>query len=81
MRDGKPIDYEREGRISKNTETNALHIKKATVDDSNRYTCVAENGLDSDEATASLTVKGKLNSHCQVSYMSGEIKICLLNIM
>ena len=58
-RNGEPIDYEQEGRISKNMADNSLTISQVVVDDSGEYTCVASNGLDSDEVTAQLTVKGE----------------------
>ena len=38
----------------------ALIIKNAQLADSGRYTCIASLGLDSDRATAILTVKSKI---------------------
>ena len=58
-RNGETIDYEREGRISKNMADNSLTIGSVAVGDSGEYTCIASNGLDSDEVTAQLVVKGK----------------------
>ena len=58
-RNGETIDYEREGRISKNMADNSLTIGSVAVGDSGEYTCIASNGLDSDEVTAQLVVKGE----------------------
>ena len=46
-------------RISQNTREHSLQIMGATVRDTGDYTCVAQNSIDSDEATARLVVQGK----------------------
>lgn len=62
-KDGRIIDFQREGRLSMNVITHALIITGAQVEDSAEYTCTADNGLDSAEVKATLVVKGK-SSHC-----------------
>ena len=59
QKNGKVIDFEREGRLSMNVNEHTLIISQAQVSDSARYTCVADNGLDSDSITAELKVRGK----------------------
>ena len=58
-RDGEEIHYEREPRISCDIMDNSLTIVACEEGDSGQYTCVADNGLDSDEFTAVLSVTGK----------------------
>ena len=57
-RDGRPIDFNKERRLRLNVNDNSLTIVESRVDDSGEYTCRADNGLDADEVTAQLTVKG-----------------------
>ncbi|KAI0231979.1 hypothetical protein LSAT2_017679, partial [Lamellibrachia satsuma] len=46
---------------------NSLTISQVVVDDSGEYTCVASNGLDSDEVTAQLTVKDRPDPPTSIS--------------
>ena len=58
-RDGDEIDFKVQKRLRYNVNDHTLTIIGSEVTDSGEYTCVADNGLDSDEVTAQLTVKGK----------------------
>ena len=48
--------------------TFSIHVKRylsvvgARVQDTAEYTCVADNGLDTDEHTAAVVIKGKARS-------------------
>ena len=57
-RNGEEINFDNEPRFRLNANDNTLTIMASEIDDSGVYTCVAENGVDSDEATAVLTVEG-----------------------
>ena len=59
-RNGTFIKLAQEQYISKNTLDNSLTIENTNVADSNTYTCVASNQLDSDEFTVTLTVRGNV---------------------
>jgi len=60
LKNGELINYQREGRISKNVNDHSLTLTQVTVEDSGTYTCKASvEDLDSDSATAALTVKDK----------------------
>ncbi len=59
LKDGVEIDLVREGRYDMDVVTKSLTIRGARVDDSSTYTCLADNGIDTDEVTASLVVRGK----------------------
>ena len=76
-RNGETIDYEREKRVSKNMADNSLTIGTVAVGDSGEYTCVASNGLDTDEVTAQLIVKGESS---QLSGVDGVVQIKILKI-
>jgi receptor-type tyrosine-protein phosphatase zeta len=56
-RNGFPIDFTNEGRVSMNMMDNSLKITGCQVRDTAEYTCIASNGLDSTEVTAKLTVR------------------------
>lgn len=58
-KDGQIINYELAQRVFKNTMDNSLTIS-GTISwgDTGKYTCMASNGLDSDEASAQLIVQG-----------------------
>lgn len=58
LKNGHEINYFKEGRISKDMRDSSLHITMATPEDSGSYTCVASNGIDEDQSTAQLTVRG-----------------------
>ena len=58
-RNGEEINFDSEPRFHINVNANTLMIVASEVEDSGEYTCVAENGVDSDDATAVLTVEGK----------------------
>jgi receptor-type tyrosine-protein phosphatase zeta len=55
------IDYDKDPRITRNKIDKSLRIVGITVEDTGEYTCVADNGLDSDEATATITVQDRPN--------------------
>ena len=55
-RDGEGIDFTNEPRFLHNPADNTLTIIASEVGDSGDYTCVADNGVDFDEVTATLTV-------------------------
>ncbi|ELT99433.1 hypothetical protein CAPTEDRAFT_120325, partial [Capitella teleta] len=56
-KNGRLIDFQREGRLSMNMNDHSLIITGAQVEDSAEYTCVAGNGLDNDSISATLKVK------------------------
>ena len=58
-RNGFPIDFVNEGRVSMNMMDNSLRITGSHVQDTAEYKCIASNGLDSVEVTAKLTVRGE----------------------
>lgn len=47
-------------RMTTNKQDNSLTISGTIVRDSGSYTCVATNGLDQEEASAMLTVRGEI---------------------
>ena len=55
-RDGDGIDFANEPRFLHNATDNTLMIIASEVGDSGNYACVADNGVDFDEVTATLTV-------------------------
>ena len=57
-KDGDFIDYRVAQRMFKNIMDNSLSISGTIAQDTAKYTCVAVNGLDSDEASAQLVVQG-----------------------
>lgn len=57
LKDGQKIDLS-DPNIEQRPE-GTLIIKKASSKDTANYTCVVSNGLDSDNSTASLVVKGQ----------------------
>ena len=59
MKDGEFIDYSLAQRMFKNEMDNSLTITGTISLDTAKYTCVASNGLDEDEASAQLIVQGK----------------------
>ena len=58
-KDGEFIDYELAQRIFRNNMDNSLTISGTISLDTGKYTCVAQNGLDSDEKSAQLVVQGR----------------------
>ena len=58
-KDDQFIDYEMAQRVFKNYMDNSLTISGLYILDTGKYTCVASNGLDTDEASAQLVVQGK----------------------
>lgn len=56
-KDGQIIDYALAQRVFKNTMDNSLTISGTISLDTGKYTCVASNGLDSDEHSAQLVVQ------------------------
>ena len=57
-KDGERIDYLVAQRMFKNEMDNSLTISGTISLDTGKYTCVAINGLDQDEASAQLVVQG-----------------------
>ena len=58
-KDGEFINYELAQRIFLNDLDNSLTISGTISLDTGKYTCVARNGLDSDEKSAQLVVQGR----------------------
>ena len=58
-RNGEEIDFTNEPRFSMDSTDNSLTISGVQAGDLGLYTCVAENGIDSDEAVAVLNMEGK----------------------
>ncbi|KAK3592726.1 hypothetical protein CHS0354_007728 [Potamilus streckersoni] len=56
LRDGQPIDFVTERRLTVSAEGQLLHIKGAQIDDAAVYTCVAANEAGSTEQTYDLDV-------------------------
>jgi len=50
LRDGHPIDYDSQERITFNSVDNSLNIVRAEVDDTAAYICHGNNGLDESES-------------------------------
>ena len=59
-KDGQIIDYNLAQRVFKNNMDNSLTISGTINLDTAKYSCMATNGLDSDESSAQLIVQGKL---------------------
>lgn len=57
-KDGQLIDYRLAQRMFKNFMDNSLTISGTITLDTAKYSCVASNGLDTDEADAQLIVQG-----------------------
>lgn len=57
-KDGQMINYALAQRVFKNDMDNSLTISGTISLDTGKYTCVASNGLDEDEASAQLVVQG-----------------------
>ena len=58
-KDGQLIDYALAQRVFKNDMDNSLTISGTISLDTGKYTCMATNGLDENEASAQLVVQGK----------------------
>ena len=58
-RNGDRIDFETEPRFLHDATDDTLTIIASEVGDSGNYSCLAENGVDSDEVIIVLTVNGK----------------------
>ena len=58
-KDNQPIDYEIAQRVFKNQMDNSLTISGLYILDTGKYTCVASNGIDTDERSAQLVVQGE----------------------
>jgi hypothetical protein len=58
LKNGEPIDYKTNPRYYKDINTHALHILESVGSDSADYTCHVASDIDSDSATAKLTVRG-----------------------
>lgn len=63
LKDGKPVDLSPK-RIKK-MPNNDLLINGTIASDTGIYTCVADNGLDSDRKNSELKVYGKNFGKCQ----------------
>lgn len=61
-RNNSLINFQMEGRVSMNNVEKSLKITGAQVNDTSEYTCIASNGLDQDEQTGKLTVKGMFSA-------------------
>lgn len=57
-KDGQLIDYALAQRVFRNDMDNSLTISGTISLDTGKYTCMATNGLDSDESSAQLVVQG-----------------------
>ena len=57
-KDDQIIDYRVAQRAFQNNMDNSLTISGTISLDTGKYTCVATNGLDEDEASAQLVVQG-----------------------
>jgi receptor-type tyrosine-protein phosphatase zeta len=73
-RDGREINLSEEPRLYFDLRDNTLKVIAAQPEDSGDYTCVAENGIDQDEATALLLVRDRpdppKNVHLTLCYNS-----------
>ena len=58
QKDGRPLDVDA-GNYRFDLSDNSLTIKSSKVSDSGKYECTADNGVDSDESTAEIIVKGE----------------------
>lgn len=56
LKDGEPVDFTNNPRIKQRGSD--IIIENSTSEDTGNYTCVANNGLDSDTASAKLNVIG-----------------------
>ncbi|CAD5115432.1 DgyrCDS4407 [Dimorphilus gyrociliatus] len=66
-KDNAFIDFEEAQRLFQNTMDNSLTISGTISLDTSKYTCVADNGLDSDEKSAQLVVQGRPEPPTEVS--------------
>jgi neuronal cell adhesion molecule len=75
LNNGQQIDFEAEPRFVISTDY-SLTITKTNELDSGSYTCVASSELDSEQASATLTVQGKFNLEEKVYHHNHSAHRC-----
>lgn len=66
LKDGEPVDFKSSPRIKQRGSD--IIIENSTSEDTGNYTCVASNGLDSDSASAELSVIAPPDPPTDVSF-------------
>ena len=64
LRDGENLTSDTDDRIKISKGGQQLIMSGSRVSDTGRYTCTADNGIDSDTVTVTVTIKGILCMHC-----------------